>query len=480
MTLQELLVCIDHHTADTRQVNSVLCDSRSINPGDVFVCLPGDNVDGHDYAKRAVERGAIAVIAQKDTGLPEQYLVEDTRWAYVKLCNQLNGHPVEKLKLFGVTGTNGKTTVSDLVKQMLQYLGKPTGLIGTVEYQLGDTVLPSKHTTPEPDELYALFKSMVACGLEYVSMETSSQALVQGRLLSITFEVGAFTNLTLDHLDYHKTMENYYQAKRLLFDQCRHGVINIDDEYGRRLIDEIKNKVDTLSYSIQDKSADLFADNIQYRVSGVKFDLRYQGKTYPVNFKMPGPFSALNGLAAIGSCIKMGFSPMDCCRALENTHGPSGRVEVLYEGDFTVICDYAHSPDSMRNVLSTLRPFVDGRLICMFGCAGRRDHSKRPLMAQVAAEICDYYVITSDNPRDEDPYEVCQMSVDGVAEYDTPFYVEPDRYFAVNWLMENAQPGDVIVLCSKGHEDYQTFYGFTTYLDEHEIVKNAVKRLHLK
>lgn len=476
MTLKDLLLAVDSHVDSDVQVGSVLSDSRAIGKNDVFVCLVGDNVDGHKFAQMAVDKGAIAIIAQKDTGLACQVLVKDTRAAYVKLCSALNGHPEKQLHIVGVTGTNGKTTITNLIKQMIEFSGKSAGLIGTIEYEVDHTTLPSKHTTPEPDELYALLKTMKNANCTHVVMESSSQALVQGRLIDIMHDVAVFTNLTQDHLDYHKDMETYFKAKQILFDQCKKAVINLDCPYGVRLLDLVK--VPTLTYSCKQK-ADLYADHIRYEVNGVYFDMHYGDKSASCQFSMPGMFSVSNALACVGACLQLGLDFDFLAANLSKTKGPSGRVEVLYHGDFTVICDYAHSPDSMKNVLSTLRPFTKGRLICLFGCSGHRDKTKRPQMAKVAGEICDFVVVTSDNPRDEDPYEVAHDAIVGIRASGTPFYVEPDRYFAINWMMENAQKDDVIVLCAKGHEDYQVIFPFTLYMDEHEIVKNAVKRLGL-
>ena len=477
MTLKELLSAIGADSQNTTEVNAVLCDSRLIGKNDVFVCLVGDTVDGHNYAQMAVDRGAIAVISQKDLGLDCQVVVPDTRIAYVHLCRHLNGHPEQQLKMVGVTGTNGKSTVTSLIKQMVEFAGEKAGLIGTIEYVIDKAVLPSKHTTPEPDELYALFKIMLGAGCGYAVMETSSQALVQGRLIDLMHEVGVFTNLTQDHLDYHKDMETYFEAKKMLFDQTKTAAINIDCPYGRRLVET--TTVPTITFSCVTE-ADLYADNICYNVSGVTFDIHYKGETLPCVFNMPGSFSVSNALACTAACLQLGLPLAFICENLPRLKGPSGRVEVLYSGDFTVICDYAHSPDSMDNVLGTIRPFTKGRLICMFGCAGRRDPSKRAPMAAVAAKWSDFVIITSDNPRDEDPYVVAADAAKGLEGTNVPFYVEPDRYFAINWAIENAQKDDVIVLCAKGHEDYQTMYPFSLYMDEHEVVRNAVKRLGLK
>ncbi|ERI99842.1 MULTISPECIES: UDP-N-acetylmuramoyl-L-alanyl-D-glutamate--2,6-diaminopimelate ligase [Eubacteriales] len=454
------------------QVASVVSNSRKAVEGSVFCCIVGGSADGHDFAAQAVEKGAVCVVAQRDLGLPCQLLVEDTRAAYGALCAAFNGFPADRLKMIAVTGTNGKTTVTTLIKQVLEYTGAKVGLIGTIQNEIGEVKLPAKFTTPEPDDLHGLLANMCRAGCEYAVMEASSQALDQNRLAGVIFQVGAFTNLSQDHLDYHGTLENYFQAKAKLFAQCRQAVTNLDCPYGRR-IPQLTG-IPVLTCSAQGE-ADLTASDICQRADGVSFTLCYRGERCPVDIKMPGLFSVYNVLSVAGVCLSLGLPLAVVAKGLCHCKGVYGRAEVLYSGDFTVICDFAHTPDALQNLLETIKPFVKRRLIVLFGCAGKRDRTKRPKMANTVADFADLMVISSDNPRDEDPYVILEDTVAGVRDRGVPYHLEVDRYYAIRWAIDEAGPGDVVVLCGKGHENYQAIDTCTVYFDEHEIVKRALE-----
>lgn len=478
MKLTQLLSRIncltDPQLAET-QIELVTCDSRCAGKSSLFVAISGERFDGHDFAAKALEQGAAAIITERDLGLARQILVPNSRAAYALLCAEMSGNPAQKLKLIAVTGTNGKTTVTYLLKQILEAAGKKTGLIGTINVEIDDITLPAKHTTPDPSELHALFGRMVAAGCEYVVMETSSHALDQHRLDGCRFEAGIFTNLTQDHLDYHKTMDNYYEAKKKLFDLCRIGIVNLDDRYGKSLLKEIPCRA--YSYSVEEDSADFTAKSIQKRRDGVDFAFVGEGIIERISFGMPGAFSVANAMAAAACMTALGFDTAATAEGLRSCKGVKGRTEVLYSGkDFTIICDYAHSPDGLEKVLSTVREFAPARLVALFGCAGNRDRTKRSKMTRAVGLNCDLAVLTSDNPRREDPMQIINDGLPGFEGTPAEVKVIPDRYEAIEWVINNARQDDVIVLAGKGHEDYQVLMRGTIHFDEHEIVKDLIAR----
>lgn len=478
MKLLQLLNEIEVLTASPltdAEVGKVTCDSRAVAPDAIFVAVKGERYDGHDYASQAVSQGAVAVITERDLGLERQVIVKDSRSTYALLNAALFGHPSRKLKLIGVTGTNGKTTITYLLKQILESAGKKVGLIGTIQVEIDDMCIPAKHTTPDPAELHSLFSRMVNARCEYVVMEASSHAFAQHRLDGCHFAAGVFTNLTQDHLDYHGTMENYYNAKKQLFEMSDISIINLDDEYGKRLLTEIPCK--TITYSAGNDMADFTAKNIVKRRDGVNFALVGSGIIERVSFGMPGSFSVSNAMAAAACAITLGFEPAEVAKGLSICKGVKGRTEVLYSGvDFTIICDYAHTPDGLEKVLSTIREFAPARVVVMFGCAGNRDRTKRPKMAHMAAQYSDLAVLTSDNPRDEDVMQILNDAVPGFKDLDTEYRVIPDRMEAIKWVLDNAQQDDIIVLAGKGHEDYQVLNFGTIAFDEHTIVKELIAK----
>lgn len=452
-----------------QEITLVTQDSRRACPGAVFVCAKGMSTDGHAYAQKAVEAGAACVVTERPLGLPCEVQVENGRRAYADLCQNFFGRPASRLKLIAVTGTNGKSTVTTLIKQILEQAGHKVGLLGTIHTEIDTMEVPAKYTTPEAWDLNALLARMVLANCSCAVMEASSQALDQMRLWGLRFEVGVFTNLTQDHLDYHKTFENYYEAKKSLFRQVETMVVNLDDAYGKRLVAEC-NVPRVITISASDDNADYTAHNVQLSAADVRFEMVARGSIQRVKFPMPGEYSVHNALMAAASAIAMGVTPAAAVAALSGSHGVRGRSEVLYHGKFTILCDYAHTGDAIEKVLSGIAPFVENRLIVLFGCAGERDAKKRPLMAQAVARCADFIVLTSDNPRKENPYAILEDAEPELARSGKPYLVEVERRAALRASLEMLTDGDVLILCGKGHEDYQVIDGVTLYLDEHRIV----------
>ena len=458
------------------EVGKVVNDSRKVEPGDVFVCILGFAMDGHDYAKAALEKGAAAVVCQRDLGLEKQILTADTHKAYSQMAANFYGNPSKRLRLIGVTGTKGKTTVTHLIKAVLTSAGKKVGLIGTVQNEIGDEILHAESTTPDAMELESLYRRMVDAGCEYCVMEVSSHALDQERIGDSRYEAAAFTNLSHEHLDYHKDMESYFLAKKKLFSRCDTAVISLDDPYGRRLAEEIACPLMTVS--LGDQAADLYAFDVKHQPDSVGFRFSYQGVESGMRFSMPGDFSVRNALVAMGICLQLGVCLETIAKALSKVKGVRGRNEIIPTGrDFTVISDYAHSPDSIENILSALKETVAGRLVALFGCGGDRDRAKRPLMGAAAAAHADYLYITSDNPRTEEPEAIIQEILPGVEGCGTPYEVIVNRREAIYKAIADAMPGDTIVLCGKGHEDYQIIGHEKSHFDEREVVAEALKAL---
>ena len=477
MKLYELMKDIARVDIPDREISGVTSDTRSeIKPGTVFVCIKGNTFDGHDAAKDMLAKGCCAVVCERDMGLEDQIIVENTRTLYPMMCAAWFGNPQNKIKLIGVTGTNGKTTITTMIKKVLTSMGCKVGLIGTCQNEIGDRIYPTTRTTPEPYDLYELFSKMVDAGCDYAVMEVSSQGLEQKRVAACRYKVGVFTNLTQDHLDVHGTMENYYQAKKLLFDISDTAVINIDDKYGARYAKEIPCPYRT--YSVEG-SADFMAEDVMLGTSGVKYVFDDRKVKKNVCFNMPGLFNVSNSLAVIACMEVLGFEPCKTIKAFENIEGVRGRAEIVPTGrDFTVICDYAHTPDALVNVLSAIREGAKGKVKCLFGCGGNRDRTKRAPMAAAAADHADFLIVTSDNPRNEDPDEIIGDVLEGLKGKDTPYIRITDRREAIHWAVKNAEKDDIIVLAGKGHEDYQILAdGVKIHFDEREVVAEALKEL---
>ena len=453
------------------EIFSISYDSRTLEPGALFVALPGEKTDGHRFILEAVERGAAAVLCAAPPDAPGPWLVtEDPRLALALLSANWFGRPGDSMKLVAVTGTNGKTTTTSLLKELLErVLGAKVGLIGTNRNMIGPRELPAHRTTPESYELQSLLRQMARTGCTHVVMEVSSHALVQHRTAGLTFEAGVFTNLTQDHLDYHHTMEEYRRAKGLLFDQCKRAVINLDDEAGRWYLEHIS--CPAMTYSENQARADLCARNIRLFPSHVEFEALTLGHLARVYLPIPGGFSIYNALASLCAGLVLDMELEAMARAMPAVHGVKGRVEVVpVPRAYTVLIDYAHSPNALENILMTARDFTAGRLICLFGCGGDRDRSKRPIMGAVAGELADVVVVTSDNPRTEQPQAIIADILPGLSGQSAQVHVEPDRRRAIAWALSQAGPGDVIVLAGKGHETYQEIQGVQYHLDEREVV----------
>ena len=454
------------------EISSLSYDSRTLEPGALFVALPGAKTDGSRFIDQAMERGAAAVLCEHPPERPGPWLTTpDARLALALASANWFGHPGEEMTLIAVTGTNGKTTTTCLIKEMLeQTLSIPVGLVGTNRNLVGQQELPAHRTTPESYELQRLLRIMADAGCACAVMEVSSHALIQRRTAGLTFDVGVFTNLTQDHLDYHGTMEEYRRAKGLLFAQCRRSVVNLDDEAGRWYAGHISGPVFT--YSENRAQADLTARNIRLFPGHVEFEAVTLGHIARVHLPIPGGFSIYNALAALsaGLCLELPLEQL--APALRSVHGVKGRVEVVpVPRAYTVLIDYAHSPNALENILPTARDFTAGRLICLFGCGGDRDKTKRPIMGAIARELADLVVLTSDNPRTEEPEAIIRDIQAGMTEEDgAPVHVEPDRRRAIAWALDQGRPGDVIVLAGKGHETYQEVNGVQLPMDEREIV----------
>lgn len=453
------------------KVNNINHNSKLVCQNDVFVCFKGGNFDGHKYAKDAVLKGAKAVICEYDIGLKEQIIVENSRLTYAKICAYKHSNPEKNLKFIGVTGTNGKTTTTSVIKNVLKNNGFKVGLIGTIQNEIDNKIIHTNKTTPEANDLFELLAVMVNEKVDYVVMEVSSQGLDQYRLGDIKFDIGIFTNLTQDHLDVHKDMESYYKAKKMLFDISKNAIINVDDSYGKRLYDEITCK--KLAYSIKNKT-DFYADNIIFNSENVVYNVNYNDKKTEIKFPMSGLFSVYNSLAAFACCINLEIDINKIVEAIANV-GVCGRMEVIPTGkDFTVICDYAHSPDGLENILKSINEFKKGRLVTLFGCGGDRDPLKRPIMGEIASRYSDYLIVTSDNPRSEDPQSIIDDVMVGVLKNNINYSMICDRKEAISFALKNAQPNDIIVLAGKGHETYQILKDKTIDFDEREIVKKAL------
>lgn len=460
-----------------KEITCLADDTRKVQPGCLFFCIRGNRFDGHDAAAEMLEQGAAAVVAERDLGLGDrQILVPDTRIAYGRACAAWFDHPERKMKMIGVTGTNGKTTMTNVIKYILTNNGHKVGLVGTIQNEIGDEIVHTDNTTPMSFDLMQLFDRMYQAGCDTVVMEVSSFGLVQRRIGPTHFQTAVFTNLTQDHLDYHKNMEDYYQAKRMLFEVCDLAICNIDDAYGQRLYKEIT--CEKCSYGCHE-NADFYADVIKIRPTETSFWFCSQGKSHQVTMKMTGMFNVSNVTAAMGVCLKCGVPMERIIASVSRYNGVKGRCEVIPTGrDFSVICDYAHTPDAIENILSNVRGYTEGRLICLFGCGGNRDSVKRPLMAKAAAKYADHLVITSDNPRDEKPEAIIADILTGLTDSKVSYDVVVDRIEAIYHALRIARAGDVIVLAGKGHEDYQILAGNKhIHLDEREVVAKGLTLL---
>lgn len=469
-----------------REIVGIVYDSRRVTPGVVFVALPGANVDGHDFINTAIARGAAAIICQRNgfsSPRATKIKVADTRAALASAAASFYQHPSTKLKVIGVTGTNGKTTVAFMIKEMLEAAGIKTGLLGTVRYEIGDRVIPAARTTPEALETQQMMAQMVSSGCQACVMEVSSHALEQKRVAGVEFDVAIFTNLTQDHLDFHGDMENYFLAKQKLFTQTASGskrgavVINIDDASGARLNNESDVTL-KLTYGIRNP-ASLRATKIQLAADASSFTVEAKDKTFACKLPLIGRHNIYNALAATGAGFALNLDVKKIQSALSCMHPVPGRLESVVCGQsFSVFVDYAHTDDALQNVLSTVREVTSGRVLLLFGCGGSRDTGKRAKMGRVAAELADFTVITSDNPRKEKPEAIATQIEEGFRSVKRSEYLlELDRARAINEIIAMAKPGDTVLLAGKGHETYQEFEDTVIPFDDRVHAREALENL---
>ncbi len=453
------------------QVDSVSYDSRKVTPGCLFMAVTGFVTDGNKFIPMALEKGAVAVVTAVEPEADIPYvLVESDRLAMAQIGANFYGHPASSMKLIGITGTNGKTSSTLLLKHILEATcGAKTGLIGTMDIMIGEQAVPAERTTPESLDLQMLFGQMRDAGCQYAIMEVSSHAIALERVGGLRFDVSAFTNLTEDHLDFHKTMENYCDTKAELFARSEKAVINCDDPWAARVSEKAVG--DVLTTSVK-KEATLHADDVQLFADGVAFKAVYKNKTACVKLPIPGKFTVYNALTAIGCAMQLGISLADAAKALASAKGVKGRVEVVPTPGkpYTVLIDYAHTPDGLENVLSSVKGFCKGRLIAVFGCGGDRDPIKRPIMGKIGVELADHAIITSDNPRTEAPMSIIEDILKGIPADKKNYEVIENRVSSIHHAMDIAQKHDIIVLAGKGHETYQEIHGVKHHLDEREIV----------
>ncbi len=474
MNLKELLAGIDilEQTApETLDITGVSYDSRKVRQGDLFIAITGFASDGHRFIPMAKEKGAAAVLCERVPEVDIPYiLVKDTRHSMAMVGVNFFDAPAKKMTCIGVTGTNGKTSTTYLLKSVLEKtLGARVGLIGTIQNMIGDRIIETERTTPESFELQKLFYEMAQAGCTHVVMEVSSHALALSRVAGIHFDVGAFTNLTQDHLDFHKTMEEYGKAKAVLFRNCDKGVLNGDDEALSLMLREAT--CEAMTYG-QGADNTLRAENPVLRSDGVEFTAVYGGERAHVTLGIPGAFTVDNGLCVLGMALALGVDLETAAAALKTAQGVKGRVEVVPTPgkDYTILIDYAHAPDGLDNVLRSVRGYCKGRLISVFGCGGDRDATKRPIMGEIGARLSDIAIITSDNPRTEEPMEIIRQILSGIPE-PSGCVVEENRRKAIRMAMDMAEKDDIIVLCGKGHETYQIIGTEKTHLDEREEVR---------
>ena len=477
MRLRELLEgmeVISQTISPDTEITHVCVDSRATQKGSLFVAVPGNRCDGGHYARQAVDRGAVCVVCQSELPPDLPWVkVRDARLALSQLACRWYGHPSRQLTMLGVTGTNGKTTVTYLLRHILQRTGMKTGLIGTVQNIVGEQTLPAQRTTPDALQIQQLLSAMTKNGCSHAVMEVSSDALDQHRAEGIDFAVGIFTNLTEDHLDYHGTMGCYCDAKAKLFQMSRMGICNADDPWTERLL--AGASCPSVYYGIHNP-AEVWAEDIFLHSRSVDFTVCTARTRTPVHLGVPGRFSVYNALGAIAACGELGIPPEECAAALATFPGVAGRMEVVPTPGkpYTLLIDYAHTPDALENVLKTVRGFAQNRVIAVFGCGGDREREKRPLMGHIAGKLADLTIITSDNPRTEEPMAIIRDILPGIAGAEDKYIVEPDRRGAIALAMGRAAAGDVIVLCGKGHETYQEIGDKTIPMDEREIVRSLL------
>lgn len=485
MKLSQLLERLEYTVVqgdDKIEISTLINDSRKVEEGSAFVCISGAVVDGHTFVEQVVEKGAAAVIVEKDVEAPADVTVikvEDTRYALALMSAAYFGYPADKLKVIGITGTKGKTTTTYMIRSILEEVGHKVGLIGTIEAIIGDKVIPAANTTPESYTIHKYFAEMVEAGCDSVVMEVSSQGLMMHRTAGIPFEIGIFTNLGKDHIgpNEHKDFDDYKRCKGLLFKQCKLGIANVDDKYFKDVFEGATCNVETFGFA---EEADFRAVNT-HLVSkpgylGVAYDVCGK-QNFDVEIDIPGTFSVYNSLTAIAVCSHFGV-PVDVVKAALKVAKVKGRIEMVkVSDDFTLMIDYAHNAMSLESLLTTLKEYNPQRLVCLFGCGGNRSKDRRFEMGEVSGKLADLTIITSDNPRFEEPQAIIDDIKTGIEKTDGKYVEIIDRKEAIKYAIEHGQPGDVIVLAGKGHEDYQEIKGVKYPMDERVLIAEVLEEL---
>lgn len=483
MKLQELLKDVPvMETPDEMNIDieGIAYDSRNVDKDYVFVCIKGLITDGHDYVDHAIKNGAkVLIVERKIDSIKDVNIVrvEDSRKALAIIAANFSGRPTEHMNIIGVTGTNGKTTTTHLIKNILEENGMDTGLIGTIAHQVLDKVYKARNTTPESLELQELFREMTDLKVNTCVMEVSSHSLDLDRVLGINYKIGIFTNLTPEHMDFHRSIENYKNAKAKLFYQTSFAnIINVDDPYGREIADEVKDTgTQLITYGIKEK-ADIYAYDIKISPKGTEFMLvtpKFKGN---IKISTPGMFSVYNALAAISACYVLEYDFSQIKKGIESIKGVPGRFELVEDiGDYTVIVDYSHTPDALENALETVKEFAKNNIITVFGCGGDRDRGKRPMMGEIAGRLSDYCMITSDNPRSEEPNAIMKDIEVGIKDTKCTYEMIVDRKEAIKKAIEISKKGDVILIAGKGHETYQIIGDETIDFDDRKVTQEIIK-----
>lgn len=478
MKISELLYNVDTISVEgsNREISELSNNTSDLNKNSMFFCIEGFKTDGHIFANKAVEEGATALVTSKEvdiTGDVTLIKVTDTRRAMAQISSNFYGNPSANMNMIGITGTNGKTTSSFMLRAILKHSNKKTGLIGTIYNIFDDEIEEAKRTTPESMDLQKMLFKMNNRGVEDCIMEVSSHSLELNRVYGIKFKTGIFTNLTQDHLDFHITMENYFKAKKKLFENCENAVINIDDEYGKRLREELDCNM--VTYGIENEG-DVFAKDIIITGEVTSFNMHYKDEVRPVRLHLPGKFNVYNALSCAAAAITLGVPLVDIKLGLEELEKVPGRSEKINsKSGFTIVIDYAHSPDGIINILKTAREYTENRLITIFGCGGDRDRGKRPLMGEAAGRLSDFCIVTSDNPRTEEPMAIIKDILPGINETKCNYVIIEDRKKAIEYALSIGKAGDVIVIAGKGHENYQVLKNGTIHFDEREILQELLK-----
>jgi UDP-N-acetylmuramoyl-L-alanyl-D-glutamate--2,6-diaminopimelate ligase len=477
MLLSELAMATGlRYENEDQDIVSIEYDSRKVKQGSMFCCIVGAMFDGHTFAKGAVESGATALLVERELPVPvPQIVVKNARKAMAEMAAAFYGYPQREMMVLGVTGTNGKTTTTYMVKAIAEQAGRKVGVIGTIRNMIGSESIHTERTTPESVDLFRLLRRMADAHVDLVVMETSSHALAQYRVHGIKFDVGLFTNLTQDHLDYHKSFDEYLQAKKTLFLNSKKAVVNVDDPYSSRIMEGLS--IPILTFGVRDR-ADISATDIDITAGGVQFDMHTPEGDVLMHLAIPGLFSVFNAMGAVGITQSVGI-PLGAIKAgLESLRSVSGRLESVPTGKgFSVFVDYAHTPDALENVLKTARQFAKGRVVCVFGCGGDRDRAKRSIMGEIAGRFSEFAVITSDNPRTEAPMTIIDSIEEGMKRSGTKYTIIENRKEAIRYVLMTAKKDDVIMIAGKGHENYQEINGTKYHFDDKEIVVEILREM---